>query len=128
MAKKTKAAVTKAKLAVSPPPTKAAKPAAKTSGGKSPVAKAPKTAASKTAKAPAKASTPKSAVVANVTVASPVSPASDTIQNRFDSFEDAKSATIDALLKGIEDAEARLVEAKRASTFAQLEQLSNGHR
>jgi hypothetical protein len=122
MAKKTKASVSKTKSDVSPTSAKATKPAAKT-----PAAKAPKPAAPKAATAAAKRKPPKSPAIENASLNSAVAAASYTLQQRFTSFDDAKSATIDALLEAIESAEARLVAAKRASTYAQLEQLTNSH-
>ncbi len=56
--------------------------------------------------------------------APPTSPPS--LSDRYGSFEDARNATIDTLLASIEEAEARLLEVKRSSTFEQLEPLANG--
>lgn len=122
MAQKTKAAAIKSKPDISPPSAKATKPAAKT-----PAAKAPKPAAPKAAKAAAKRKPLKSPAMESDSLNSAMAAASYTLQQRFASFDDAKSATIDALLEAIEDAETRLVAAKRASTYAQLEQLTNSH-
>ncbi len=49
------------------------------------------------------------------------------LSERFASFDEAKSATIDALLEIIEVAESRLTDVKRVMTFDELEPLANGH-
>ena len=49
-----------------------------------------------------------------------------SLSDRYASFEDARSATIDTLLASIEAAEARLFEVKRTTNFEQLEPLANG--
>ena len=49
------------------------------------------------------------------------------LADRFVNFDDAKSATIDALLEIIEAAEQRLTDVKRVGTFDDLEPLANGH-
>jgi|GEM_PF-2138475 len=56
--------------------------------------------------------------------APPTAPPS--LSDRYGSFEDARNATIDALLASIEAAEVRLLEVKRSCTFEQLEPLANG--
>ncbi len=120
MAKKAKAATSKPKKSATTGKS-ASKPAAK--------AAAPKIARSKTAPAKRKAShsttrTPAPAVVtkkvvAEVTVHQPLT-------ERFGSIDEAKDATLDALLEIIEAAEERLRDVKRVQTFEELEPLANG--
>jgi hypothetical protein len=96
---------------------KAAKAAA--SPAKKPVKRAAKPAAPRAAK---KLASTESALPLGT--APPVAPPS--LADRYTSFEEAKSDTIDTLLASIEAAEARLLEVKRAVNFDQLEPLANG--
>jgi len=103
MAKKAKAAEAKPKKNIAPPVT--AKPAAKS---------APKKAAAK----PAPARSPGKK-------APPVTPTPPQGKTHA-SLDEARSATIDALLATIEDAEQRLFAAKRATSIEELDTLRNG--
>jgi hypothetical protein len=116
MAKKSKNGVSKPAAAPSAKPTKARTPATKPAAVKA--AKRPAAAAAKP-----KASTTVTAksIPLESAVAAPA-----TKPQSYASFEDAKSAAIDALLETIESAERRLCQAKRAASFAELEQLANG--
>jgi hypothetical protein len=56
----------------------------------------------------------------------PGAAAAKTPAAQFPTFEDAKRAAIDSLVKTIEDAELRLTAAKRASTFLELNRVAQG--
>ncbi len=85
---------------------------------------AAKPAKAKTVKAkPAKrAASPRSAKNTNSKPAATTNPAAP----KYASLEEARSATIDALLATIEDAEDRLNEAKRADSIDRLEKIGGG--
>jgi hypothetical protein len=58
--------------------------------------------------------------------ASPAAAAAKAPQTPFPTFEEAKRAAIDSLVKAIEDAELRLTAAKRANTFLELNRVAQG--
>lgn len=129
MAKRVKVASSKKSVPDSSSAKAASKPRAK---GTPPAAKPKAAPAAKAKAAPAKRKAPVAiaktsppivvhqAVAAEAATGAPLS-------SRFASFDDAKSATIDALLEIIEAAEQRLTDVKRVATFDDLEPLANGH-
>lgn len=135
MAKKAKPSQEKPASGKSPAPKtvpiKAAPSKARGESAKTPKAGAKsainKTARSKGPKIVAGENTRAEVAVAAITT--PETPAEApplTLQQRYASFEDARSATIDALLESIEQAEHQLTIAKQAANFAELEQVVGG--
>lgn len=127
MAKKAKPIAPKQATDKSAKPKAAAAKPAPAKSAKSPAAKKPataKAAAPRAAKKIAAADALLPPATEFVVAESAVAPL--TLADRYASFEDAKSATIDALLASIEAAEARLLDVKRAASFEQLEPLAGG--
>jgi hypothetical protein len=109
-------------------PAKATSPKSKTSASKSSKTSTAKSAVNKVrrSKGPKIVAGEETRVEAAVAALTPAEPVAETsapsLEQRYGSFEEARSATLDTLLASIEQAEQLMIVAKRATTFAELEQ------